>query len=72
MDEFATQRVANPFGREAMQQGERSSIVVSRNHELRLIYGGLLHEGKEIDGDVEFEMFQQLSGLRSKAQSEGR
>jgi hypothetical protein len=38
--------VANPFGREAFRQGQKSSVVVEQGESLRLRYGILLHAGK--------------------------
>jgi len=35
--------VANPFGREAMRQGDRSSVTVKQGEELRLRFGALVY-----------------------------
>ncbi len=39
--------VANPFGRAAMKQGERSSITVKRGESFRITFGALLHDATE-------------------------
>lgn len=52
--------VANPFGREAMKQGARSAITVSKGETLRLTFGALIHDHREFDRGVEFQAFQQI------------
>lgn len=37
--------VANPFGRAAMKQGERSEVVVKPGESLRLVFAACIHEG---------------------------
>ena len=37
--------VANPFGREAMKQGERSAVTVKRGQEFRLRFAAAIHAG---------------------------
>jgi hypothetical protein len=49
--------VANPFGRQAMRQGEPSSIGVPQGQSLTLHFGVLIHEGSEVDLAAEFESF---------------
>ncbi|WP_422931218.1 DUF6807 family protein [Singulisphaera sp. PoT] len=39
--------VANPFGREAMKQGSKSSVVVKAGEELRLRFGAMMHSSPE-------------------------
>ena len=51
--------VANPFGREAMKQGARSSITVAQCETLRIAFGTLLHDHREFDGAAEFHRFKQ-------------
>lgn len=41
--------VANPFGRAAMKQGERSETTVRRGDEFRLRFGACVHEGNDYD-----------------------
>lgn len=50
--------VANPFGREAMKQGERSSIVVEPGQSMTFRFGAYLHEGKDLDFVNLFEQFE--------------
>ena len=52
--------VANPFGREAMKQGARSSVIVSRGKSLQMTFGALVHDHRDIDLNTEFTAFQQL------------
>ena len=37
--------VANPFGRAALTQGERSTVTVKRGEDFRLVFGAALHNG---------------------------
>lgn len=46
--------VANPFGRAAMQQGERSVVTVKRGESLRITFGALMHDGNTIDTAAEY------------------
>jgi hypothetical protein len=41
--------VANPFGRAALKQGERSTVTVKRGEEFRLVFGAVFHEGEKYD-----------------------
>lgn len=43
--------VANPFGRAAMKQGDRSIVTVRRGEELRLRFAAWIHDGVEVDAD---------------------
>ena len=52
--------VANPFGRAAMQQGERSVVTVKRGESLRIIFGALMHDGNTIDVAAEYSEFEKL------------
>lgn len=52
--------VANPFGRAAMKQGDRSSVAVAPGESLRLEFGALVHDQRAVAGDAEFTAFQQL------------
>ncbi|MFO1065470.1 MAG: DUF6807 family protein [Pirellulales bacterium] len=49
--------VANPFGREAMNQGEQSRYEVKVGERLSLTFGAMLHSGREIDPQAEFAVF---------------
>lgn len=41
--------VANPFGRAALKQGERSTVTVKRGEDFRLVFGAVFHDGDEYD-----------------------
>jgi putative membrane-bound dehydrogenase-like protein len=56
--------VANPFGREAMQQGPRSAVTVAAGDTFRLTFGALIHDGQEFDVSVEQREFERLSRSR--------
>jgi len=43
--------VANPFGREAMKQGAKSSVTLKQGESLRLRFGAVMHQGR--DGHTE-------------------
>ncbi len=55
--------VANPFGREAMKQGARSSVTVAKGEALRLTFGALVHDHREIDPQVEVKAFGQTQAV---------
>jgi hypothetical protein len=52
--------VANPFGRAAMKQGDRSAVAVAPGESLRLEFGALVHDHRPVAGDAEFTAFEQL------------
>jgi hypothetical protein len=41
--------VANPFGRAAMTQGDRSAVTVKRGESFRLGFGAVIHAGSDYD-----------------------
>lgn len=49
--------VANPFGRAAMKQGDKSTVTVKRGEDFRLRFGALIHAGKEYDAANACRMF---------------
>jgi len=49
--------VANPFGRAAMGQGAKSAVAVKKDESLRLVFGAMLHEGKDYDPATEYKHF---------------
>ncbi len=49
--------VANPFGREAMKQGAKSSIEIAKGQALQLRFGALIHDGQQIDLAGEYKFF---------------
>jgi hypothetical protein len=49
--------VANAFGRAAMGQGAKSAVTVKKGESLRLIYGAMLHDGKEYNPASEYKHF---------------
>lgn len=53
--------VANPFGREAMKQGEKSSIEVPKGQSLQVCFGALIHDGIDVDFAAEFDGFAKLA-----------
>ncbi len=50
--------VANPFGREAMKQGARSSVTVSRGESLQVTFGALILDHNAYINN-EFSSFEQ-------------
>lgn len=54
--------VANPFGREAMKQGERSAISIEPGQSMMLRFGAFLHDGKDLDFANIFEQFEKIKG----------
>ena len=59
--------VANPFGREAMKQGARSSIPIGKGEALRLTFGVLVHDSREFDPAAEFRVFEKLTAADSRS-----
>ncbi len=49
--------VANPFGREAMKQGQKSSVEIAKGQALQLQFGALIHDGQQIDLTGEYNFF---------------
>lgn len=49
--------VANPFGRAAMKQGDRSSIVVKRGQPFRVLFAASVHDGTGYDPAKAYENF---------------
>jgi putative membrane-bound dehydrogenase-like protein len=49
--------VANPFGREAMKQGAKSSVEIAKGQSLQLRFGALIHDGQQIDLAGEYKGF---------------
>jgi putative membrane-bound dehydrogenase-like protein len=56
--------VANPFGRQAMQQGPTSEISVAVGEELTVTFGAFFHDDQPFDPDIEFRAFEN-KGVRS-------
>jgi putative membrane-bound dehydrogenase-like protein len=49
--------VANPFGREAMKQGPKSSVEIRKGQALQLRFGALIHDDQQIDLAGEYKVF---------------
>ena len=52
--------VANPFGRSAMKQGDRSAVAVAPGETFRIAFGALVHDHRAVVADAEYAAFQQL------------
>jgi hypothetical protein len=52
--------VANPFGRSAMKQGDRSMVEVKPGQSLRLRFGACVHEGPGYDPVEAYNQFESL------------
>lgn len=53
--------VANPFGREAMKQGARSTVTVAKGETFRIAFGALVHHHQTINLADEYMAFEKLS-----------
>jgi hypothetical protein len=49
--------VANPFGRAALHQGDRSQVLVKQGESLRLVFGALVHDARDFDPASEYRHF---------------
>jgi hypothetical protein len=49
--------VANPFGREAMKQGQKSSVEIAKDLAFQLRFGALIHDGQQRDLAGEYNFF---------------
>jgi len=49
---------ANPFGRSAMKQGDKSAATVKRGEILRLRFGAAIHHGQDFDSGAAIESFR--------------
>jgi hypothetical protein len=57
--------VANPFGRAAMQQGDKSAVTVQRGESFRLSFGAAIHRGRVENPESFYHLFRaQVSGTR--------
>ena len=52
--------VANAFGREAMQQGPKSSVEIPQGQSLQVRFGAMIHEGHELDFAGEYKYFLEV------------
>ena len=52
--------VANPFGRAAMGQGPKSAVAVKKDESLRLVFGAVLHDGKDHDPASDYKHFLEV------------
>ncbi len=52
--------VANPFGREAMKQGARSTVTVAKGETFRIAFGDLGHQHETIDLADEYKTCEKL------------
>jgi putative heme-binding domain-containing protein len=52
--------VANPFGREAMKQGPRSTLTIAQGETLKVTFGAFIHDERPMDPDAEFAEFQKI------------
>jgi hypothetical protein len=50
--------VANPFGRAAMKQGEKSAVTVTPGGNFRLRFGALIHAGTEFNPATAYREFR--------------
>jgi hypothetical protein len=53
--------VANPFGRQAMKQGTKSSVKVAKGESLRLIFAAVIHDGADYDPAAEYGRFAKMA-----------
>jgi hypothetical protein len=49
--------VANPFGRAALKQGEKSAVTVERGKDFRLVFGAAFHDGGKYDPAEAYRQF---------------
>lgn len=54
--------VANPFGREAMKQGDRSEVRVARGQLFRAEFAAVLHDAAEYSPEAAWKWYRELSG----------
>ncbi len=52
--------VANPFGRQAMKQGEKSTVTVKRGEDFAIEFGARIYEGEKYDPAQEYESFLEI------------
>jgi hypothetical protein len=52
--------VANPFGRAALMQGEKSVVTVKRGEEFRIVFGAAFHDGEKYDPAQAYAEFVKL------------
>ncbi len=52
--------VSNPFGRQAMKQGDRSSVVIEPGQSMEITFGAMIHDLKDFDAAAEYEVFKKI------------
>ena len=52
--------VSNPFGRQAMKQGERSAVVIEPGQSMEITFGAMIHDLKDFDPAAEYDVFKQI------------
>ncbi|MGC6463099.1 MAG: DUF6807 family protein, partial [Pirellulaceae bacterium] len=52
--------VSNPFGRQAMKQGDVSRVVIQPGESLQLTFGALIHEQENFNAAGEYESFLKM------------
>jgi len=58
--------VANPFGRDAMKQGAKSSVLVKRGATFRLCFGAAIHQGRVENLGAFYDTFRaHIPGLQT-------
>jgi len=55
--------VANPFGRAAMKQGDKSAVTVKRGEDFRVRFGAVIHHGQDFDSGAAYRNFLRTSAL---------
>ena len=54
--------VANPFGRQALKQGEKSEVSIEKGSSLTIRFGALIHAGSNVDVSEHFKQFMETAG----------
>lgn len=53
--------VANPFGRAAMKQGERSAVTIKHGESFRIVFGAVFHDSIDYDPAAAYADFVKLT-----------
>lgn len=62
--------VANPFGRQAMRQGEHSAVTVAPHQEFQLGYWAVIHEGADYDPAATYDrIIREQASIADPAQT---
>ena len=63
--------VANPFGRAAMKQGDKSTVTIPRGQPFRIRFRAVIHEGRDFDPEAELrDLLEEREPVEARTKKE--